>query len=234
MIYFLAFILASSLCFPVSTFAQSSTPTSANTIQAIREAVQQKVKEKLSEIVTSGQTKKAFIGTIIQVDKTSLTVEYQGSTQQITITEDVVIANSLGTKIGLDKLKVAQDVVIIGLNDNATNAFQVKRVVLTDLKKIALSRTVIVGKIVDISKTSSLITIVSDTNKNNIYQVKTDSKTELINKNKDKLKSSDIGLGKRVIGVLSPDIKMSKTYYANKLISLDLAPEASPTAVKTP
>ncbi len=230
MTYFLFLILVSSILNPSKVFAQTPTETAANNIQAIREAVQQKVKDKLKEITSPSQVKKSLIGTVIQIDSSSVTIEHKGSTQKLMIESDLTLVNSLGNKVTLDKIKIGQDIIAMGIDDASSSTFSLKRIVLIDLKKINFSRTIVVGKIVDISKTSSLLTLVSDRNKNDLYQIKTDTKTELVNKNKQKIKSSDISLGKRVIGILVPDEKMSKTYYANKLISLDLAPEASPTA----
>jgi hypothetical protein len=87
----------------------------------------------------------------------------------------------------------------------------------------------VVGKIVDISRTSPVFTLISSKDKNNLFQIKTDTKTIITDKDQGKIKYTDIKAGHKIIGILTPDEKISKTYYAIKLISLDYAISPTPT-----
>jgi len=207
-------------------FAQTPTVDSSDNIQTIREVVQQKVMEKLKQISNPGSAKRAIVGKVIQADTSSITIEYKNSTRKLTLSPETVYVSSSGSKISLDKVKIGQDIIAMGLNN--TN-FEAKRIVLTDLKKVSFSRTVVVGKVVDVSRTTPVFTLISSKNKNDLFQIKTDTKTDIGDKNQQKIKLTDVKAGQKIIAILTPDLKISKTYYALKLINLDYTPSPTPT-----
>jgi len=127
-------------------------------------------------------------------------------------------------------IKVGQDILAMGIYNSGTDTFETKRVVFIDLGAININKTVVVGKIVDISKTSPIFTLIPSKNKNNLYQIKTDKNTVFMDKNQQKLVSSNLKSGHKTIIVLTPDPKMSKTYTALKVMDLDY----TPTPTKAP
>ena len=216
---------------PTTTSSVSPTPTDSITsdIQKIRDAVSQKVKEKLLQIINPSSGKKGIIGKVIQIDEHGIFIDYRGSSRQISLADDLTIIDNNRNKSSLSKLKVGQDILVLGNQDGSTNTFTAKRIIFANQTDSQIKKTVVSGKIVDISKTSSLLSLVPSQNKNTSFQIKVDSKTEYYSAQNQKIKSSDIVTGHRVIAILRPDEKVSKTYNALRLIDLDYSPTPTPT-----
>jgi hypothetical protein len=212
----------------------SATPTS-NEIQKIREVVQEKVQEKLKQITTQATTKKGLIGKVIQLDQNQITIEYQSNTQVLKINSSTVYVDANRNKTKLDNIKIGQDILALGTADSVANTFQATRIVFIDLKTINISKTIVIGKIVDISKTTPIFTLIPSKNKNTQYQIKTDAKTEVYSPDNNKIAVKDLKSGSKIIVILTPDPKATKTYYASKILDLDYALPVSPTPTpKTP
>lgn len=213
---------------PTPSVVSTPTLTNSDEIQKIREVVQQKVKEKLKQIVAPEESsQKGLVGKIIQIDKASLSLEYQNSLRTIKIDSAATFIDQNRNKTKLENLKIGQDILALGINDSGN--FTAKRIIVIDLKTLINSKVVAIGKIVDISKTTNIFTLIPSKNKNNLYQIKTDQKTEIFDKAQQKLTISTLKSGHKVIVVLSPDPKISKTYSALKIYDLDYTPSPTPT-----
>jgi hypothetical protein len=242
--YFL-FILALLLRSPIATFgatlppttitnAPTPVPTGSDEIQRIREVVQQKVMEKLKQITNPVSTKKGLIGKVIQINPLQITIEYQNNTRNLDINDTTVFVDANRNKTKLDKVKVGQDILVLGIDNNETKAFDARRIVFIDLKTIDIQKTITIGKIVDLSKTSPIFTLIPSKNKNSLFQIKTDVKSIIVDKDQHKIKLVDLKSGQKIIAILVPDLKMSKTYYAIQIINLDYSPATSPTPTPKP
>lgn len=209
----------------------TSLPVTASTsdIQKIREVVSQKVMEKLKQITAPATSKLGYVAKIIQVDSGSISFETSGNTQSGAFGDDLTIIDLKRNKTKIENLKIGQDVLILGIKDNQANTFDIKRIVFTNPSEIDNQHTVVLGKIVDISRSSPIFSLIPLGNKNTQYQIKTDTKTEIVTQDESKLSSSDLKSGEKIIVILIPDPKMSKTYYAKKIINLTYTPPASPT-----
>lgn len=216
------------------TSVDTITPSTTDEIQKIREVVQQKVKEKLKQITSPSSSQKGIVGKVLQLDASSLTIEYQNSSKTVSLTSDTVFVDAKRNKSKLENLKVGQDILIMGISDSGNKTFDAKRIVFIDLKTIMTPRTVVIGKIVDVSKTTSVFTLIPSKNKNGLYQIKTDIKTEINDKQDQKLKITDLKSGQKIIAVLVPDAKVSKTYNAVKIINLTEKTEITTTVTPTP
>ena len=214
---------------PMPTTKPTPTNTISTDIQKIREAVQQKVKEKLMQIITPSTVKKAIIGKIIELNNTNISVEYRNETRQIDLDPSLTIIDGNRNKSTLGKLKIGQDVLIMGINNSQDNSFLAKRIIFVDFAKLQINKTITAGKVVDISKTSSIITLVPTHNKNTLFQIRLDSKTEFFSPAQEKIKQTSIKSGHKIIAILRPDEKITKTYNAVRLIDLDYQPEPTPT-----
>lgn len=242
-------ILSSSTAMAVSPTITKNTPTPDTTvvdltpipsitgqannledIQRIREIVQQKVKEKLQSISGNGPSKKAFLGKIIQLDATQITVEYRGQTKVATLAADTTFIDTNRNKVKADKIKIGQDALVMCTNNDSV--LSAKRVVLVDIKSIETVKTVTLGKIVDISKSSPVFSLIPIKNKNTQYQIKTDKNTVVITKDDKKIAFSDLKSGNKIVAIISPDPKSTKTYIALKIINFDYS-EPTPTVKKT-
>ena len=217
---------------PAPTATITASPTSTD-IQKIREVVQQKVQEKLKEITTSSTVKKGIIGEVVQKDPNQITIEYQGNTQVLSIDSDTVYVDSNRSKSTLDNIKIGQGLLAMGTQETDTKKFSATRIVFIDLKTVAVTKTVVVGKVVDISKTTSVFTLIPSKNKNTQYQIKTDSKTKTYAPDNSEIAFKNLQTGHRLIVVLTPDPKITNTYYASKILDLDYS-SASPTPTSKP
>lgn len=240
MIIFLIFLLSNYFQpHQVLAITPTITPTitpnnNQNDIQKIREVVQQKVKEKLREITQPSDTPKGIIGNIIQIDHNQFTIEYQNNPRTIKFDDTTVFIDKNRNKSKADKFKIGQDILAMGTFDDP-NVLNAKRIIIIDLKSITNDQKVIVvGKIVDISKSSSIFALIPTKNKNVQYQINTDTKTEVITQTNQKISLNDLQSGQKIITILTPDKKMAKTYYTPKIINLDYQPPATPTLKPTP
>jgi hypothetical protein len=213
--------------------ASSSGSASLDEIQKIREVVQQKVKEKLQQITTvDNSIPRSAIGTITQINNKEITISYKNSNQLISVTDETIFIDAKKNKISLDKLKSGQDILALGyINDG--NNLEAKRIVIIDLKTIENINQVVTGKIVDLSKTSPIFTLIPSKNKNTQFQIEIDDKTEIIDSNNKKYTQKNLISGQKVIVIIKPDPKIQKTYYASKIIIND--PQTlTPTLTLTP
>ena len=212
----------------------TNTPTpeqSANSqnedIQKIREVVQQKVKEKLAEITSTLTGKKAFIGTIQSIDGNNITISYNNQQFRLQVDVDTVFIDSKRNKTGLDKISVDQAVLAMGFL-NESQVLETKRLIIVPAATLLEKKHTIVGKIVDISQEASVFVLIPNQNKDNQYQIKTDSKTKIIKKDKTNIKLDQLENGQTLIVIFSPTQTNSKTYYAHQIIKLE-SPDPSPT-----
>lgn len=228
--FFLSLILAAAIT--VTPIPPSPTPQNFDEIQKVRDVVQQKVMEKLQQITQPTLTQKGIIGKIIQIDSATFTLEFQNNLSVVTFNTDTVFIDQKRNKITVSQLKVGQDILVLGIQQSSS-VFLGKRIVVTDLTAIENVPLVVIGKIVDISKTSPVFSLIPTKNKNAQYQVKTDVKSEIINSKSNKITVVDLKSGHKIIVILTPDPKMAKTYYASKIVDLDYQPPTTPTPTPT-
>jgi hypothetical protein len=226
--------LAVAVVVPAPTVIVLPTPTTTDEIQRIREVVQQKVKEKLRQITNPTSSKQGIIGKIIQVGESDITIEYQNTTRVVKIDDTTAFIDLNRNKTTLAKVKIGQDILALGINNSESNTFEGKRIVFIDMKTMIMPKTVVIGKIVDLSKSSPIFTLIPSKNKNNLFQIKTDTKTAITDKDQKKIGSTNLKSGQKIIAILTPDLKMSKTYYASQIIDLDYQPAISPTPTSKP
>ena len=164
---------------------------------------------------------KSFFGNITKIDEDVITITYKGQTQLIQTSEETVYIDLKRNKSKLTNFKVGQEILAMGyLKED--QSLDCKRIVATELKSVVNDNQTITGQIVDISKETSIFTLTPNYNKNNPFQLKTDSKTKIVNLlNKAITSSQAITNGNKIITIIRPDPKMAKTFYASKIIVLD-------------
>ena len=212
--------------------AQTPTNTTGDDIQKFREIIQQKVKEKLAEIgqdKTVVNPKKAYLGTITEIKDNTLKIDSKTKIYEFTISEDATFVNLKQIKIKKTDLKVGQDVLVLSLSkDTITFA---KKIIVVDPTKLVNNKNVTLGKIADISPTTSILVLIPTNNKNRELQIKVDSKTEIITRENKTVKFSDLKKGQKVVCIYTNS--QNATYPALKITSLDVQPTATPTASPT-
>lgn len=205
---------------------QDTKNTGTEEVQKIREAVQKKVQEKLKEITTTTSTKKGIIGSVIQINETEIILSHKNVNQKISISPDTVFIDSKRNKTQFTKIKVGQDLLVMGtINEN--KVLEATRIVFINIKDLEIKYTTVIGTIVDISKSSPFFVLVPVNNKDIQYQIKTDSLTDMVNKNNQKFDFKNLSLGQKVVVVIKPDNKTSKTYYVSKIITLSPSPSTA-------
>jgi ribosome maturation factor RimP len=233
MYIFIIFIL--SLLFPTTSFSQeiTATPTKAPNKEVL-EMVQQKVKDMLQQNgseTSDTSSPKSFIGTIAQIDNNQITINYKNESKIFTVTEETVVIDAKRNKKNISTLKDGQDILAMGYF-NEYNNFEAKRIVITDLEAAENKNEVVLGKIVDISQSSPIFVLIPIKNKDNQYQIKTDSKTEILDKDNNELTISKLKSGQKIVAIIQPDAKMAKTFYVSKIITLD-SPDTQTTPTPT-
>ena len=227
------FFIILSLFSPQPLLAQEIAPTPAVDSKAkeVREIVTEMAQKKFNEILnkssSSSNVPKSIMGTINQLDPTQLTVTYQNETKVITLTDSTVYIDAKRNKTKFESLKSGQDVLALGYFNQYGN-FEAKRVVVTDIKTITNNNEIVLGKIADISQSSSIFLLIPIKNKETQYQIKSDSKTEIIDKDNNKLTADKLKTGQKVIVIIQPDIKIAKTFYVSKIITLDTPTAQAP------
>ncbi|MFA4826788.1 MAG: DUF5666 domain-containing protein [Candidatus Shapirobacteria bacterium] len=219
---------------PTVTVLPSPTTTDQlDDIQKIRDVVKQKVQEKLKEITSPVNTKKAFIGTVIQIDQNQLTLSFQNDNKKILVAADTTYIDLKRNKSSLAKINVGQDILVMGYLNNQ-GSLDAKRIVFIDLKVLTPSPQITVGKIVDISKSSPTLVLIPSQNKNDQYQIKTTDKTEIIDPQSKKITFASLKTGQRVIAIINPDPKNNKNFTAQRIIVFIEATTPTPSPSITP
>lgn len=216
-ILFILFLLISST---PSVYAQTSTPSASASeeIQKLREVIQQKVKEKLQEIgqVQTTNPKKAYLGTITEINDKTLKIDSKTKIYEFTISDDATFVNLKQNKIKISDLKVGQDVLVLSLSkDTFTYA---KKIIVVDPSKLENKKNITLGKIADISTTTSILVLIPTNNKNRELQIKVDSKTDIITKDNKSIKFSDLKKGQKIVCIYTSG--QNSTFPALQIISL--------------
>jgi len=226
------FFLFSIFFQPVLAQETTATPTvSQNLTEEVREMVTQKVKEIQQN--NSGNTSistdipKSLVGTITQLGDNQITINYKNENKNINITDDTIFINEKKVKIKFSGLKSGQVILAMGYYDQSGN-FSAKRIITTTTDDIENKNEIVFGTVADISQTSNILVLIPVKNKNTQYQIKTDSKTKITDKNQNILTFSKLKSGQKVVIVIQPDAKISNTFDASQIITFESS-STSPT-----
>ena len=237
---FLFFIL--SLFIPNQILAKEATVSASNSDKNLTEEVRQMVAKKVKEIQendtsnspTSTNTPKAIAGTISKIENSQIIINDKNNSKIITTTDDTVFVDAKKNKIKIDNLKSGQVILSMGYY-NQYDGFDAKRIIITTSDAIENKNEIVFGKIADISQTSNVLVLIPIKNKNVQYQIKTDSKTKIIDQNDNTLAISKLKSGQKIIAVIQPDAKTAKSFNVSQIITFDSASNStspSPTPKK--
>lgn len=232
-------ILLIALLFPATISAQtpiattSASPNTSQEIQKIRQAVQQKVLEKLKEITTDSNPDqiKSYFGTVISLENNQAVLEYLGQNYQITIDPEAVYIDLKRNKSATTNIKTGQGLLAMGKIDSSKN-LNALRLVAIEIDSIKPQAQIVFGQISDISQSSPVFTLIPFTNKNQQFQIKTTTTTQYFNSKKQKITLKDISKGHRLIAVIKEST--NSTYSAVTLISLDHPSTVTPSPTPKP
>jgi hypothetical protein len=216
-IFFILFIFSSFFGPVVSVRAQ--TPTPESDIQKLREVIQQKVQQKLQEISSEEviNPKKAYLGTITKIEDKNLSFDSKGQKYEFIISDDATFVNLKQNKIKITDLKEGQDVLVLTLAKD--EIIYAKRILIVDPSKLENKKNISLGKIADISTTTSIFVLIPVNNNSRELQMKVDSKTEIVTKDNKNLKFTDIKKGQKIVCIYTNG--QNSTYPVLKIITLD-------------
>jgi len=216
--YFLLIILIFSFSF-LTPDLNAQSPTSENDIQKIREVIQQKVQQKLQEISSENiiNPKKAYLGTITKIENQNLSFNSKDQKYDFIISDDATFINQKQNKIKITDLKEGQDALILTLaKDEIVYA---KRIILVDPTKLENKKNIALGKIADVSTTTSIFVLIPLNNNSRELQMKIDSQTEIVTRDNKSLKFTDLKKGQKIVCIYTNG--QNSTYPTLKIISLD-------------
>jgi len=217
-------------------------PTEASEkVDQIREAVKEKVKEKIDQI-KQGQ-KRAFVGKVLEVNETSLSLNTKNGEKQVNVTGETNILGVDRKEISLEDIEAGQFAIAMGyLDENET--LEAKRIILTE-KPTPPNREAAVGRVTDISQEEKVFTIKNE-KKNLVYMIEATSKTTITKKidgEIEKVKFEDIEENDYLVAIGTPGENSEKIITA-KLIHVipgkkigqekKTTPTPSPTSTTAP
>jgi len=150
-------------------------------IDSIRQAVKEKVKEKIDQIISKPDQKLGWVGQISQIESGKISIDcLYKQTRQILVDEDTTIINSKRQTVESDQLKIDQIVLAMGYIDVEGNLLA-KRILITNKPLENLKNTIVLATVTDISQTTTVMTLV--TKDRQVFQVRTDKTTKNLIKN---------------------------------------------------
>ena len=212
----------------LSQEATSSSNPSLDDVQKIRQAVQEKVAEKIKSLTTTTSNKKAYLGQISQIDNLNITIEYQNQSRLLTVDPETVFINQNRARSDISQLKVGQEILAMGLL-NQSQSLDTKRIIAVQIDTLKNKNRVFSGIIVDISQTASVFSLTPFTDKDSQYQVEYDNKTSFLSFDKKAIKVTDLKPGQRLALVAQIDQNNPKSLTAIKVFQIDPPPSPTPT-----
>jgi len=218
-----------SLFIPNQILAKEASVSASNSDKNLTEEVRQMVAKKVKEIQeidtnsessASTNTPKAIVGTISKIENGQITINNKNNSKIITTTEDTTFIDAKKNKIKIDNLKSGQMILSMGYY-NQYDGFDAKRIIVITPEAIENKNEIIFGKIADISQTSNVLVLIPIKNKNVQYQIKTDSKTKIIDQAGNTLTINKLKSGQKIIAIIQPDAKTAKSFNVSQIITLN-------------
>lgn len=238
--------LGLTLPFTLLTFNQSyvlaqspsseSTPTASENlnekIKDIREAVKEKVQEKI-DTVQRGQ-KRAFVGKVDEIANSTLIMTDREGKKQAKVDEEAKIISEARKEIKLEDLEVGSWVIAMGYLEE-TDLLNTLRIVAVEEPK-PITREVAFGKVTDISEEDVLT--IKNKRRELTYTIATNSKTKITqraNGKTEEVEFTSIQLDDRVVAVGTPSENEEKIITAKIIYVIPASPtEKSVAEESTP
>lgn len=227
------FLILNFLKQPVLATDSTASASIEEKVENLTDKLKQIVKEDFpSPIKTSiSNTPKSFFGSITQISDEEILLNIQNQSKTLKLNEKITYINAKRQKSKLSNFKVGQTILAMGYI-NEDESLDCRRIIATESKTVENNNQIVIGKIVDVSQSQSspIFVLIPFQNKNGQYQIRTDSKTEVTDTFQKKLNSVDIIInGKKIIAIIKPDVEVNQTFYASKIINLDVSQSPSPT-----
>jgi len=232
MIIFSLVLIYLQFIFSAPISAQTVTP-STDKVEDVKDILKQIVKETSTSnpVTETSKQPKSFFGTITQADDNQIKITLKDqSNKTLSITQNTTFVNSKKQKGKITDFKSGQTIIAMGYLQE-DQSLECRRIVYTESKAIENINQIITGQIVDVSQSqnSPIFVLIPNKNKNSQYQIKTDSKTEIIDtKNNKTTSAKTITTSKKIIAIIQPDTKLVNTFYATKIIDLSTETTSNP------
>ena len=176
----------------------SLTPTAIETekVQEIRKAIQDKltqIKEKIE--------KKAYVGTVLEITDSTLTISNFRGKQRIRLSADTKIIGTNKKEITAKDIAVDDKIIAMGSVDENETLNAVRIIEVPVPKTIPAKRLVFFGSLSSIDNKNSSITVTSFKNSEQNLSIKLDKNSQIINPNDPKavIKFQNLGSGQKLI-----------------------------------
>lgn len=189
-----------------SVLAQSPTPEPTPTvkeeIQEIRDAVKEKVRERI-EAARAGQ-KQAFVGELTEIFNDTLVLDTRLGERRAQVATDAAII-SFGKKIKFEGLEIGSFVISMGYmrEDKMLDA---RRVVVTKKPEDTPKRLVAFGNVTEIDEDAGTVSV-EHPKKGTAWTVETTTRTRITKKTEEGIEEvdfKDIVLGDRLVAIGTP------------------------------
>lgn len=173
----------------IPTPAQQNGNELGDKVKEIRDAVKEKVREKIDE-VKKGQ-KKAFVGEITTINEIVISLETHNGSSQIQIAADAILLGISRNQIDAEDLATGDFVIAMGFLDE-NSVLQTSRLLVIE-KPEPISRQAVFGIVSDISQTGNVLTV-KNPKTGAIYTVEADNKTTITKKIDNEMAETDFDL----------------------------------------
>lgn len=187
-------------------------------IEALREEVQKRVKEKLDTILND-QKRRGWIGVIEEKGETGFEIKSNDQIRSVTIAADVVIIDQKRAPIEFGDLETGQRVMALGY-EQIDGVLEAKRIIVTPEPEKRETQVIFI-LIDDTSEEEQLLSVTD--NQQNQYQLMINKDTLI--KSKDNmaqkgLKYSALESSQKIIAIISPTKSNGSTFNAIQILIL--------------
>jgi len=199
-----------ALASPSPIPSPSPTPPSSE-VQKIRQVIQEEVIKKINQLRSPNpdQTinpKFSFHGQVTIIDPDKLVLDIGNSSiQTLNYNPDqLTVIDSSRNKSDISQIKVGDEVITLGNRLETPGDFELMRLIKVKPGSIKRPLPLVIGKITDISTTTSLFTLSTASLKQD-FQIKYQNTTAILSPSGQKIKSSQLTIGQ--IAIVVPDSK---------------------------
>ncbi len=210
----------------INAQTDQASPTPDEKIQGIRDQVEEKVQEKVENIVTEDE-KKSWAGTIASTNDSNFELTTGRQTRTVTLDDEVKIINQNRQEITFQDLEIDQYVLAMGY-EKIDASLSARRIVITDPYE-AYDKISIHGVIVNKANGDKIILV---QNQEKEYELIFDSDTEIKQKTESDIEEidyEDLTTDQEVIAVIEPANGETNSFNAIEILVTTIQESPTPT-----
>ena len=206
---------------PEASPSATTTPVNDEKIQELRQiTTDQAIKDNLEEIKDKIENK-AYVGTILEITDSTLTLNNFRGKQRVRTTEKTTIIGTNKKEISVKDLALEDKIIAMGVSD-VNETLDAKRiVVVAPLKTTPAKRLIYFGTIMETDPKTTILALVPVKSTDQSLSIKADKSSFFVNQKDEKvvLKFGDFKEGQKII-VIYPETSAGKTPIAKTVFLL--------------